>query len=178
MFCDNGHPVAPGARFCMTCGRPVASAVASPTFASTVRPMPSPMYAPATGYAAVGVATTSGFAIASLVLGILGGAILAIIFGFVALSQIKKSGAKGRGMAIAGVVLGFVWSALFVILIIAAVIASSPSRYSGNGSYRDGYNWGYDNANNYSDCSWYRYGPSNDNSYDWEQGCHNGYWDN
>jgi len=136
------------------------------------------MYAPATGYAAVGVATTSGFAIASLVLGILGGAILAIIFGFVALSQIKKSGAKGRGMAIAGVVLGFVWSALFVILIIAAVIVSSSNRYSSNRSYDDGYNWGYNNASYYSDCSWYRYGPSYDDRYEWERGCHSGYYDN
>lgn len=178
MFCENGHPVAQGSRFCMTCGRPVASAASSPAFASTARPMPSPMYAPATGYAAVGVATTSGFAIASLVLGILGGAILAIIFGFIALSQIKKSGAKGRGMAIAGVVLGFVWSALIVVLIIAAVIGSSYSRYSGNGSYDDGYNWGYDNASYYSECSWNNYGPRYDNSYDWERGCHDGYYDN
>jgi Domain of unknown function (DUF4190) len=56
--------------------------------------------------------TTSGFAVASLVLGIVWvcgiGAILALIFGYVALGQIKRSqgSMSGRGMAIAGVVLG------------------------------------------------------------------------
>lgn len=55
---------------------------------------------------------TNGFAIAALVLGILWlcavGSVLAIIFGFVALSQIKRSGQSGKGMAIAGIVLGVI----------------------------------------------------------------------
>ena len=165
MICENGHPVAPDSSFCTTCGRPVAPAA------------PSTSYAPAASYAAVGVATTSGFAIASLVLGILGGAVLAIIFGFVALSQIKKSGAKGRGMAIAGVVLGFVWSALFIIIIIGGIASSSNSDNS-SPSWDDGYNWGYENAYSSSDCSWYDNGPSYDNSYDWERGCHAGWLNN
>jgi hypothetical protein len=46
------------------------------------------------------------------VLGIIGGSILAIIFGFVARSRIKRSGASGGGMATAGIILGFVWLAL------------------------------------------------------------------
>ena len=33
---------------------------------------------------------TNGFAIASLIFGIIGGVLLSVIFGFVALSQIKK----------------------------------------------------------------------------------------
>ena len=52
----------------------------------------------------------NALAIASLVLGILWvcglGSLLALILGIVALSQIKKSGASGRGLAIAGIVLG------------------------------------------------------------------------
>ncbi len=74
---------------------------------------------------------TSGMAIASMVLGIcsvllfwvfildiiLG--ILAVIFGFVALNEIKKKGTKGRGMAIAGVVTGFAG----ILIVIIAVIA-------------------------------------------------------
>ena len=61
---------------------------------------------------------TSGLAIASLVNGIVWifafwifalGSILALIFGYVALSQIKKDPSiGGRGMAIAGVVLGWI----------------------------------------------------------------------
>ena len=47
---------------------------------------------------------TSGLAIASLVLGLIGGSLIAVILGIVALRQIKRSqGAQeGRGMAIAG----------------------------------------------------------------------------
>ncbi|HEY5025673.1 MAG TPA: DUF4190 domain-containing protein [Acidimicrobiales bacterium] len=55
---------------------------------------------------------SNGLAVASLVLGILWvwwlGSILALVFGYVALGQIKRSHEGGRGMAIAGVVLGWV----------------------------------------------------------------------
>jgi len=55
---------------------------------------------------------TNGLAIAAMVLGIIWiywiGSILAIIFGHIALGQIKRTGQSGRGMAIAGVVLGYV----------------------------------------------------------------------
>jgi hypothetical protein len=52
------------------------------------------------------------------------GSILAVIFGHIALSQIKRSmGAlTGRGMAIAGLVLGYVGIALLVASIAAAVV--------------------------------------------------------
>jgi hypothetical protein len=63
---------------------------------------------------------TDGFAIASLVLGILGGTILSIVFGFVALSRIKRSSGRkgGRGLAIAGISLGFLWLALIAVLVV------------------------------------------------------------
>jgi uncharacterized membrane protein len=67
---------------------------------------------------------TNGFAVASLVCGLVGllcglGAILAIIFGFVARSQIRRSQGleKGGGMAVAGIVLGFIYIALVVVVI-------------------------------------------------------------
>lgn len=62
-----------------------------------------------------------------MVLGILPGifcyivtSILAIIFGAVALNQINKSGGtmRGRGMAIAGLVLGITWVILFIVLVL------------------------------------------------------------
>ncbi|MBA0124303.1 DUF4190 domain-containing protein [Haloechinothrix sp. YIM 98757] len=68
--------------------------------------------------------TTNGFAVASLVLGIVWfwgvGSILALVFGYVALSQIDRSaGAEGgRGMAIAGVVLGWVGVAGIVLMVV------------------------------------------------------------
>ena len=51
--------------------------------------------------------------------------ILAVIFGHVALSQIDKRGEDGRGMAIAGLVLGYIGLAGLVVVI--AVAASSSA---------------------------------------------------
>jgi len=45
--------------------------------------------------------------IGQLLAGILAG-IPAIVLGFLAISQIRKTGEDGRGMAIAGIVLGFI----------------------------------------------------------------------
>ena len=45
---------------------------------------------------------TNGFAIASLIFGIIGGVLLGFIFGFIALSQTKRTGQNGRGLALAG----------------------------------------------------------------------------
>ena len=41
-------------------------------------------------------------------------ALLAVIFGFVGRSQIKRSGARGAGLAIAGLILGIVFIAIAV----------------------------------------------------------------
>jgi hypothetical protein len=74
-------------------------------------PVPPPAYVPVTGGPAPSRGT-NGLAIAALVLGILWlcaiGSVLAIVFGFVALNQIKRSGQAGRGLAIAGIVLGII----------------------------------------------------------------------
>ena len=70
------------------------------------------------------------FAIASLVFGLLWlffwGSILALIFGCIGLLQIRRSQGRqiGRGMAIAGIVLG---SLELVLLIIVALAASHMS---------------------------------------------------
>jgi hypothetical protein len=82
------------------------------------------------------VQKTNGLAIASLVCSLvwLGGlgSILAVIFGFIARGQIKRSEAatessgrvQGNGLAIAGIIVGFVGLValvLFVILVVAVV---------------------------------------------------------
>ena len=69
---------------------------------------------------------TSGLGIASLVVGILWmywiGSILAVIFGHVALSQIKKDPSiGGRGMAVAGVVLGWIGVGVLLLSIVLGV---------------------------------------------------------
>ncbi len=66
---------------------------------------------------------TNGFAVASLVLGILWifwiGSILALVFGFIAKSQIDRSnGAQaGSGLAIAGIVLGCIGVCTLILVI-------------------------------------------------------------
>ncbi len=70
---------------------------------------------------------TNGFAIAALIFGIIGGALLGFIFGFIALSQTKRTGQNGRGMAIAGIVLSALWTVGLLLLIILAVASSTPS---------------------------------------------------
>jgi hypothetical protein len=91
--------------------------------------VPPPQAAPPTMYQQVvqiAQAKTNGLAIASLVLGILWvywiGSVLAVIFGHVALSQIDKSGGTqtGRGMAIAGLVLGWIGVGVLLIILVAA----------------------------------------------------------
>jgi hypothetical protein len=71
---------------------------------------------------------TNGLAVASLVLGIIWlywlGSILAVIFGHVALSQIARSGQNGRGLAIAGLVLGWIGVGVLVIAMLGVVAAS------------------------------------------------------
>ena len=68
--------------------------------------------------------TTNGFAIAALVLGILGVSLLAVVFAGVAESQIKRNHQQGRGMAIAGAVLGVAWFALGLVLAISGALGS------------------------------------------------------
>lgn len=74
---------------------------------------------------------TSGLAIASLVLSILWigglGSILAVIFGVVALSQIRQSQGRvqGTGLATAGLVIGGIGIIGIVLLVTSAVIAGN-----------------------------------------------------
>ena len=76
--------------------------------------LPPPPPPPGAPYVPPREAGTSGLAVASMVLGILWlwwiGSVLAVIFGHVALGQISHSNGRlgGRGMAIAGLVLGYI----------------------------------------------------------------------
>ena len=103
---------------------------------------PPPAYGSNTQYGYTPYQTsrsTNGFAVASMVLGIVWlywiGSILAIIFGFVAYSQIKERNQAGKGMATAGLILGFIGIAFLVLGIIALALGSSSSvKFSSVGS--------------------------------------------
>ncbi len=86
---------------------------------------------PAQAPPAYAVAQTNGLAIAALVCGIVWmgglGSILALVLGYTARNQIDASGARegGRGLAVAGIVLGWVGVAGMLLLILAFGCAAS-----------------------------------------------------
>ena len=65
----------------------------------------------------------SGFAIATLVLGIMGIVLPAVICGIVALGQIWGGSYSGRGMVIAGLLISAAWVLLVVAFAAYVVIA-------------------------------------------------------
>jgi len=77
--------------------------------------------------------TTNGFAIASMVLGIVWlwwiGSVLALIFGYIARRDIDASQGRqgGRGMAIAGIVLGWIGVGILALVVVGAVITAAGS---------------------------------------------------
>lgn len=114
MHCSQcGSAVPEGARFCSTCAAPVGPGTG--------------VYPSAAPY--VGPTETSGKAVASLICGILfffvPTAIAAIILGHLSLSNIRKAAGRltGRGMAIAGLVLGYSGIAVIPFILIIAAIA-------------------------------------------------------
>ena len=91
---------------------------------------------------------TNTLAIVSLVSSIVGmfslglGYIAGVVTGHIALGQIKRSGEQGRGMALAGLIIGYVGIGLSVLLLagVIALIALAAS-YGWDSSY-----YGYDGS--------------------------------
>ncbi|MFG1933185.1 DUF4190 domain-containing protein [Mycobacterium sp. NPDC048908] len=73
------------------------------------------------------VGGTNGWAIAAFVLGILGGTILSVIFAIVALVQIRGRRQRGRGLAIAALVISAVWVAAITSVIAYGVSGQGKS---------------------------------------------------
>ena len=93
---------------------------------------------PPAGYGYPPPQLTNRLATASLVLGIVGAvvalftfgipSILAVVFGHVSLSQIRRDPSQsGRGLAIAGLVLGYVVIAGLAFLVVLSFLADSTS---------------------------------------------------
>ena len=68
---------------------------------------------------------TSGFAIASFVFGLIGGVILSVVFGIIALRRISRRGLRGRGFAIAGLVLSGLWTLLIATIVAVALLTGA-----------------------------------------------------
>jgi len=126
MFCTRCGAENPNTgQFCTRCGTTLQAASAS--LAGVAPPAVSPPTAPAHAYAAAG--ETSGKAIGSLACGIFffvfPAAVVAIILGHLALSEIRKSAGRiqGHGIAVAGLVLGYMGVAFIPFILIVAAIA-------------------------------------------------------
>jgi len=73
----------------------------------------------------------SAWAIASFVVGLVGAFLLSAIFAFIALSRIKRLGQRGRGLAVAGLVLSGLWIVLIVLALIGNTGAATRSSSTG-----------------------------------------------
>ena len=71
------------------------------------------------------------------------GAVAAIITGHVALTQIKKSGQSGRGLALAGTIVGYVTIAFWILTSIGFLIAGAylKNMYGMEIGNRMGWDW-------------------------------------
>jgi hypothetical protein len=74
-------------------------------------------------YQPLNIRKTNGFAVGSLVCGIIPffGGIPAVILGHYARAQIRKTGERGDGMAIAGLIFGYLWISLWVLIILIGI---------------------------------------------------------
>ena len=84
------------------------------------------------GYGGVASPGTNGMAIASLVCSLATFVVCVtfipgIICGHIAMSQIKRTGEQGKGMAVAGLVIGYAILGLIVIFVVAVAVGESSS---------------------------------------------------
>jgi hypothetical protein len=99
----------------------------TPAYTPTAAPLsPAPAAGGAPQYYAP-LPKTNTLGIITLVLGILGFGVVPVITGHIALNQIKKTGEDGRGITLAGLILGYVtvagWLAVVLFWIGAAGLA-------------------------------------------------------
>ena len=104
----------------------------APTPAPQPGAQPAPAYTAAPAYGAP--AKWNVLAIVSLVTSLLWISVVGIITGHLALSQSKKTGEQGHGLALAGTIIGYVGllgGIIFGIFWIVVIAAASTSGYYG-----------------------------------------------
>ena len=60
--------------------------------------------------------------VVALIFGIIGGSVIAIVFGIIGLSAVRRGKATNKGMNIWGIVLGVIWSLVYIGVILALVV--------------------------------------------------------
>ena len=126
---QNSAPVAPPVAPEAPAAPSAATAPAAPAAYSAQQPAGSPnAWAPTQPQGQ----PTNVLAIVSLVASIIGFSLIGVITGHIGLGQIKRTGAPGHGIALAGVIIGYVYigaSLLFLVVwgVIALVYAGTAS---------------------------------------------------
>ncbi len=111
-FCSTCGTQGNAGTFCTNCGSAIADSAPAATMSATAQPAPN-SFAPAgtSNLNSNQNQKTNSFAIVALVVSLAGSLFflgwVGAIFGHISLSQIKRTGEKGRGMAIAGLVIGY-----------------------------------------------------------------------
>jgi hypothetical protein len=85
---------------------------------------PQPYYQPVSD-------TTNGLAIGALILSLFGFSLPAVILGHISRNQIRRTGQRGEGMAIAGLVFGYLGMAFWALIIVAGLVSAA---HGGGGS--------------------------------------------
>ncbi|KZE90766.1 DUF4190 domain-containing protein [Microbacterium sp. TNHR37B] len=121
--------------------QPSAGAVPPPTYRQPAPGMPPvPTYG-GTPYGYAPVAPTNGLAITSMVASLAGvvfawtwvlalGVVVGVITGHIALNQIRQTGARGRGMALTGVIVGWIAIGFAVMSVLAVVIWATTAPFA------------------------------------------------
>jgi hypothetical protein len=114
----------PGMKYCPTCAQEIQDAAIRCRHCKNWLVAPNPAGDAHPAAAPASYPTTSGLAIASMVLGILWiywiGSLVALVLGYLALREIRQNPQRieGKGMAIAGIVLG--WIGVSTLLLVIA----------------------------------------------------------
>lgn len=71
---------------------------------------------------------TNTLAVLAFVFSLFGSALLAVILGHVALTQIRATGEKGHGLAMAGTIIGYLSTAVVVVILIAGAVTAATAQ--------------------------------------------------
>ena len=132
-----GAPAAPAASAYGAPAAPAYGAPAAPAYGAPAQGYPNAPYgyaaptypAAGTAYGAYPTQKTNTMAIVSIIASaaaVITGisAIVGIICGHIALGQIKRTGENGRGLAIAGLIIGYIFVGIGLLLILIGIIAA------------------------------------------------------